>query len=158
MNGGLWCSPIAKTSRPTSSVFFAISRIAADALPPRWGSAPPPVARHVADREHTPNCICIGLTSSRYMRLHVSVTRGCGDYSRSVTRDDYEIFRRYTSVAAPMAATRMPTHHASAIPRSAPTGSRASSARMASTIGVTGWFSANHRTGPASSRSARRLS
>lgn len=27
-NGGLWCSPVAKTSRPTSSAFSAIRRIA----------------------------------------------------------------------------------------------------------------------------------
>ena len=28
MNGGLWCSPVAKTSRPTSSAFCAIATMA----------------------------------------------------------------------------------------------------------------------------------
>ena len=28
MNGGLWCSPVANTSSPTSSAFFAISTVA----------------------------------------------------------------------------------------------------------------------------------
>ena len=28
MNGGLWCSPVAKTSSPTSSAFFAIATVA----------------------------------------------------------------------------------------------------------------------------------
>src|SRR3954452_22773571 len=28
MNGGLWCSPVANTSRPTSSAFFAIATVA----------------------------------------------------------------------------------------------------------------------------------
>ena len=28
MNGGLWCSPVAKTSRPISSAFFAIATVA----------------------------------------------------------------------------------------------------------------------------------
>src|SRR5690349_1793254 len=27
MNGGLWCSPVAKTSRPTSSAFLAIATV-----------------------------------------------------------------------------------------------------------------------------------
>ena len=28
MNGGLWCWPVAKTSSPTSSAFFAIAIVA----------------------------------------------------------------------------------------------------------------------------------
>ncbi len=28
MNGGLWCSPVAKTSSPTSSAFLAIATVA----------------------------------------------------------------------------------------------------------------------------------
>ena len=28
MNGGLWCSPVAKTSRPTSSAFLAMATVA----------------------------------------------------------------------------------------------------------------------------------
>src|SRR4051794_19867510 len=33
-NGGLWCSPKAKTSSPTSSAFFAIARTALTRSPP----------------------------------------------------------------------------------------------------------------------------
>ena len=48
-----------------------------------------------------------------------------------------------------MAATmRMPVHQPRAIHSSPPTGVPASSARIELTMGVTGWFSANHRTGP----------
>src|SRR6478736_9110385 len=42
----------------------------------------------------------------------------------------------------------MPTSQAIATQLSAPTGSPANSARIESTIEVTGWFSANHWTGP----------
>src|SRR5690349_17673225 len=42
----------------------------------------------------------------------------------------------------------MPTHHASATQMSAPTGCPAKMSRVELTIDVTGWFSANQRTGP----------
>src|SRR4051812_32561329 len=41
----------------------------------------------------------------------------------------------------------MPTHHASAIQMSLPIGWPAKMSRIVLTIGVTGWFSANHATG-----------
>src|SRR6187397_3695136 len=41
----------------------------------------------------------------------------------------------------------MPTHQASAIQMSSPTGCCANRSRIVLTIGVTGWFSANHATG-----------
>ena len=41
----------------------------------------------------------------------------------------------------------MPTSQASATQMSVPTGCPANSARIVSTMAVTGWFSANHATG-----------
>src|SRR5579872_6138781 len=46
------------------------------------------------------------------------------------------------------ATTRMPTHHASATQMSLPTGWPENSSRIELTIEVTGWCSANQRTGP----------
>src|SRR5690606_17415999 len=57
-NGGLWCSPRAKTSRPTSSVFFAISttalmRSCSVGVRPVVGSGV------MSLTENTPNCMLI---------------------------------------------------------------------------------------------------
>jgi hypothetical protein len=56
--------------------------------------------------------------------------------------------RLYALIAKKYATTVIPTHHASAIQMSLPTGCPASRERIASTMEVTGWFSAKARTGP----------
>src|SRR5487761_2567700 len=58
------------------------------------------------------------------------------------------ILRRYTSMAHTYAMTRTPTHQASAIQISFPTGCCSYNALIVLTIAVTGWFSAKARTGP----------
>src|SRR5882724_12373415 len=74
--GGLWCSPIANTSSPTSSVFCAIWVIAS------IRSASVGVSRVTGSRamsltEKIPNCMpCL-----RYMRLHVVEPAEAAGYS-----------------------------------------------------------------------------
>ena len=57
-NGGLWCSPRAKTSRPTSSVFSAMRRTA-------WSRSASVGVRPVVGSvvmsltEKTPNCMAL---------------------------------------------------------------------------------------------------
>ena len=51
-------------------------------------------------------------------------------------------------MAKTYATTRMPTHQARATQMSDPTGCPVSRLRIASTMDVTGWFSAKARTGP----------
>ena len=63
-NGGLWCSPVAKTSSPTSSAFLAIVTV------PRIRSASvgvlPVVGSGVTSPTvKTPNCMPLMVTSSR---------------------------------------------------------------------------------------------
>ncbi len=54
------------------------------------------------------------------------------------------ILRRYVAIAIAYATTRIPTHQARAIQMSPLTGCCSNRARIVSTIGVTGWCSANH--------------
>ncbi len=55
-NGGLWCSPVAKTSRPTSSAFSAIATIAL--IRSRSVGARPVVGSTVTSPTlKTPNCM-----------------------------------------------------------------------------------------------------
>src|SRR5438105_4582079 len=56
MKGGLWCSPKAKTSRPTSSVCFAIARTAL-IRSASLGVAPVTGFLVTSPTENTPNCI-----------------------------------------------------------------------------------------------------
>src|SRR5699024_1979149 len=56
--------------------------------------------------------------------------------------------RRYRRSARTQATVRIPTHHATAVQISLPTAWPERRLRIASTIAVTGWCSANHRTGP----------
>ncbi len=56
-NGGLWCSPCANTSRPTSSAFNAIATIALIRSPSL--TVRPVVGSSVTSPTlNTPNCIC----------------------------------------------------------------------------------------------------
>ncbi len=62
-NGGLWCSPVAKTSRPTSSVFSAMATIAlirsaSVGVRPFVGSGV------TSPTEKMPNCISISIPAS----------------------------------------------------------------------------------------------
>src|SRR5436190_3404797 len=75
-NGGLWCSPIANTSRPTSSVFCAICVIAS-IRSASLGVSPDTGSRVMSLTEKIPNCMpCL-----RYMRLHVSKPPEAAGYS-----------------------------------------------------------------------------
>src|SRR5690606_19429027 len=55
-NGGLWCSPMANTSRPTSSAFTAILTIAS-IRSASLGVTPVTGSRVMSLTENTPNCI-----------------------------------------------------------------------------------------------------
>lgn len=55
-NGGLWCSPMAKTSRPTSSVLRAIWTIAS-IRSASLGVTPVTGSRVMSLTEKIPNCI-----------------------------------------------------------------------------------------------------
>src|SRR5580704_16791419 len=93
-NGGLWCSPIANTSIPTSSVFCAICTIAS-IRSASLGVSPETGSRVMSLTEKIPNCmsylscaagrgVCDRGPRARYMRLHVSQQRGGSGYSRAV--------------------------------------------------------------------------
>ena len=91
-NGGLWCSPIANTSIPTSSVFCAICTIAS-IRSASLGISPETGSRVMSLTEKIPNCMsCLSCAAglrtagsadlrARYMRLHVSQQRGGQGYS-----------------------------------------------------------------------------
>src|SRR5580693_2861134 len=80
-NGGLWCSPMANTSRPTSSVFCAICTIAS-IRSASVGVSPDTGSRVMSLTEKIPNCMAC-LHGLRYMRLHVSpATRRTGLFRR----------------------------------------------------------------------------
>ncbi len=55
-NGGLWCSPIANTSRPTSSAFWAICTIAS-MRSASLGVSPDTGSRVMSLTEKIPNCM-----------------------------------------------------------------------------------------------------
>jgi len=55
-NGGLWCSPIANTSSPTSSVFWAM-RVIASIRSASLGVSPDTGSRVMSLTEKIPNCI-----------------------------------------------------------------------------------------------------
>src|SRR6516165_10059628 len=80
-NGGLWCSPIANTSSPTSSAFCAI-RTTASIRSASLGVSPDTGSRVMSLTEKIPNCMPCLLRCprrARYMRLHVSLAaRGGG--------------------------------------------------------------------------------
>src|SRR5579859_4555419 len=81
-NGGLWCSPIANTSSPTSSVFCAICTIAS-IRSASLGVSPDTGSRVISLTEKIPNCMACLLRfpprRAGYMRLHVSLAvRGHG--------------------------------------------------------------------------------
>src|SRR3984885_9564779 len=92
-NGGLWCSPIANTSRPTSSVFCAIltSPSIRSASLGVWSVTGP---RVMSLTEKIPNCMfdaslaaAVAVPASfSYMRLHVSSTQAVVRYSRGARR------------------------------------------------------------------------
>src|ERR1700722_6844451 len=87
-NGGLWCSPIANTSRPTSSVFWAILTIAS-IRSASLGVEPVTGSRVMSLTEKIPNCMFDASLASAaavpasfsYMRLHVSLTQAAVRYS-----------------------------------------------------------------------------
>ncbi len=66
-NGGLWCSPIANTSSPTSSVFWAICTIAS-IRSASLGVSPDTGSRVMSLTEKIPNCI--------FHASHAPVMRG----------------------------------------------------------------------------------
>ena len=81
-NGGLWCSPIANTSSPTSSAFCAICTIAS-IRSASLGVSPDTGSRVMSLTEKIPNCMASLPRSLRYMRLHVSLaTGGAGLFRR----------------------------------------------------------------------------
>ena len=95
-NGGLWCSPIANTSIPTSSVFCAICTIAS-IRSASLGTSPETGSRVMSLTEKIPNCMsCLSCAAGlgvaglelriwgRYMRLHVSQQRGGQGYSQEL--------------------------------------------------------------------------
>src|SRR6202046_1902355 len=79
-NGGLWCSPIANTSIPTSSAFCAICTTAS-IRSASLGVSPDTGSRVMSLTEKIPNCMGKPFALLRYMRLHVSEQRGGAGYS-----------------------------------------------------------------------------
>ncbi len=69
-NGGLWCSPVANTSSPTSSAFWAI-RTMALIRSPSVGSFPVVGSGVTSPTEKIPNCIAHSL-----FRPNVTATGG----------------------------------------------------------------------------------
>src|SRR5919106_6770326 len=82
-NGGLWCSPMANTSSPTSSVFCAMRTIAS-IRSASLGVAPDTGSRVMSLTENTPNCMAGPFAPSpapalgdrapaqaKFMRLHI---------------------------------------------------------------------------------------
>ena len=57
-NGGLWCSPVAKTSSPTSSAFSAIATIAL-IRSPSLGVRPVVGSGVTSPTLNIPNCIAL---------------------------------------------------------------------------------------------------
>src|SRR6185312_4693776 len=94
-NGGLWCSPIAKTSRPTSSARRAIRTIAS-MRSASLGVRPVTGFRVMSLTEKIPNCIPDRLVAcadnySKYITAHVF--RAEGMQARCRTRDAYRVDR-----------------------------------------------------------------
>ena len=71
-NGGLWCSPDAKTSRPTSSAFSAIATIAS-IRSCSVGVRPVVGSVVTSPTEKTPNCMAAGMSSGS-----LGTGAGCG--------------------------------------------------------------------------------
>ena len=74
-NGGLWCSPSAKTSRPTSSACLAMvsvawMRSASVGVRPVVGSCVMSLTVKI------PNCISPSWALDSFMRLHAMVSNG----------------------------------------------------------------------------------
>ena len=73
-NGGLWCSPIANTSSPTSSVFCAICTIAS-MRSASLGVSPETGSRVMSLTEKIPNCMscasrrCSGICVCMYLSI-----------------------------------------------------------------------------------------
>ena len=88
-NGGLWCSPIANTSSPTSSAFCAICTIASIRSASLGVSPRHRIPGDVTHRED-PNCMAFLLRfpprRDRYMRLHVSQATRAARLFRRVSR------------------------------------------------------------------------
>src|SRR4051812_4956411 len=91
-NGGLWCSPIAKTSRPTSSARRAICTIAS-MRSASLGVRPVTGFRVMSLTEKIPNCIAdrlIGCTHN-HNKIHdcacIEAPRSRGDDEASAVRD-----------------------------------------------------------------------
>ena len=89
-NGGLWCSPIANTSIPASSVFCAICTIAS-IRSASLGTSPETGSRVMSLTEKIPNCMsCLScaagsrVSPARYMRLHVSQQSEGQGYSQEL--------------------------------------------------------------------------
>jgi len=95
-NGGLWCSPIANTSSPTSSVFWAIWVIAS-IRSASLGVSPDTGSRVMSLTEKIPNC----MSCLRYMRLHVPEPSAAAGYSGERDSQSHKAFpRRRHSMAA----------------------------------------------------------
>src|SRR5215475_13127737 len=77
-NGGLWCSPIANTSRPTSSVFCAIWVIAS-IRSASLGVSPDTGSRVMSLTEKIPNCMVLASDICVCMYLNHRRRRGIPD-------------------------------------------------------------------------------
>ncbi len=85
-NGGLWCSPSAKTSRPTSSACLAMVSVRLDALGLGRRTTGGRVLRDVADGEDSELHLALLGSCTYSMRLHAIVSNGCPAriYSRAI--------------------------------------------------------------------------
>ena len=94
-NGGLWCSPIANTSSPTSSVFCAIWTIAS-IRSASLGVSPETGSRVMSLTEKIPNCMsCLSCPSPRPL-----AGRGIYAFACISAAGAAGIFRRKAAVCA----------------------------------------------------------
>src|SRR5580692_2830181 len=100
-NGGLWCSPIANTSSPTSSVFCAIRTIAS-IRSASLGVSPDTGSRVMSLTEKIPNCMpAPALASQIYAFACISTAQRLG---YSLMRKGAQPWRPSCSFTAPATA------------------------------------------------------